>query len=288
MGDVGAWPLRAAWLALPLAAASALSAAVAARSGPVAAVLTVLLWGGWAGGLVAALAPHPLGLTALRVLSPAALVAAAWAFLDRGPSPASLAAAAGGVVVVLAVLAPPTVDALVDGASYGPERRMALRVPAPLLLGPLPLAVAVAIAGVAAGPLLLAAEAWLAGAAALAVGLPLARVALSALHGLSRRVVVFVPAGFVLADRTVLGEPVLVPRATMARLAPAVRGTSALDLSARALGLLLQVDLAEPATFPLRRGRHDIDEQRATAFLVAPMRPGAFLRHAASSRLPVG
>src|SRR5438045_2363909 len=44
--------------------------------GPVQIVASVGLWSGWVVGLVATVAPHPIGLTALRLLVPAAVVAA--------------------------------------------------------------------------------------------------------------------------------------------------------------------------------------------------------------------
>lgn len=280
--------MRIAWVALPATMAVALGNALSAHSTPVATVLAVACWLGWAAGLVAALVPHPVGLTALRVLAPAALLAGAWSATADGAGPAAVVAVAGGALALLAVVAPTTVDSFVDGASYGPERRMALRAPAPLILGPLPLAVAVVVAGTLAGPLLLAAGQWAVGAVALVVGAVAARTAALALHGLSRRWVVFVPAGFVLADRTALGEPLLLPRPAIASIGPAERGTGALDLTARAAGLVLEVRLAEPLTFPVRTGRDSIDNRRVDAVLIAPVRPGALLRRAREARLPIG
>ena len=66
------WCARLSWALLPLAAGDALADALAdwSRAGVVA---TVLLWGAWAAGLVALLAPRPWGLTALRVVAPSAV-----------------------------------------------------------------------------------------------------------------------------------------------------------------------------------------------------------------------
>ena len=108
---------------------------------------------------------------------------------------------------------PTTGDVLLNGSSYGHERRLPLRVPGPVLLGPLVLAWAAIVAPLVAGPLLLAARAWIAGAAVLVLGLPLAAVGVRSLHGLARRWLVLVPAGLVLHDHQALVEPVLFPAA---------------------------------------------------------------------------
>jgi hypothetical protein len=180
-----------------------------------------------------------------------------------------------------------TIDAFVDGASYGAERRWALRIPAALLFGPLPLAWAVIVTGVAAGPLLLASGRWIPGAIAVVVGLPAAAVALRALHGLARRWVVFVPAGFVLVDATTLQQPVLFPRAVVAGIAAAEQGTGATDLTAGALGLVVEVRLVDPVTAGRRVGRRGSEDVVLRAFLISPVRPGALLLAGEAHRLPI-
>ena len=140
------------------------------------------------------------------------------------------------------------------GSSYGDERRMPLRVPGPLLAGPLVLVWAVAVAGVAAGPLLLAARQWVAGAAAMAAGLPAAGVAVRSMHTLARRWLVFVPNGLVVHDPLVLVEPVLLRRADVRSLGPAPADTAALDLTRGALGLALEVRLVPPVSLCSRPG----------------------------------
>src|SRR4051812_13664908 len=166
--DAGVWPLRVVWALLPLIAGpllsgSAISGLLDDRSRPVGWVAGVLAGLGWAAGVVAVLAPHPLGLTAMRVLAPAALGVAVLAvpFGDAGAA-AEVAALALGVICLSAVVAGSTIDAFVDGASYGAERRWGLRIPANLLLGPVPLAWLVIVGAAAGGPLLLAAGQWLA------------------------------------------------------------------------------------------------------------------------------
>src|SRR5439155_11041237 len=87
-----------------------------------------------------------------------------------------------------------------NGPAYPNERRFPLRAPAALLVLLAPLAWAVAVAGLTTGPLLLAARQWAAGAVASIAGFALAGVMIRALHTLSRRWAVLVPAGLVLHD----------------------------------------------------------------------------------------
>jgi hypothetical protein len=231
------------------------------------------------------LAPRSAGLTAARVVVPAGAAATVAAAVAGEPSPVGLGVAAAATVLVLA---PTTGAVFVDGSSYGDERRLPLRPPAALLLGPVELAWAVAVAGVAAGPLLLAAEQWAAGGAALAVGLPAAWFAARSLHGLARRWVVFVPAGLVVHDPLTLLDPVLLHRRLVRTIAPAPPGHPGLDLTAGAAGLHLVVDLAEAVPVTLQRpGKRLGEPATATAVRIAPTRPGAVLDEAARRRLPV-
>src|SRR4029453_7501552 len=71
------WLVRLAWASLPITAGSAAGDALAGWSTPPRTLAEVLLWAAWATGLVALLAPHPIGLTALRVVAPTFAVLAA-------------------------------------------------------------------------------------------------------------------------------------------------------------------------------------------------------------------
>src|SRR5436853_356968 len=81
------------------------------------------------------------------------------------------------------------------------------------------------LAAPAAGILLLAAKQWVAGAIVLVLANGAAFVAVRALHGLSRRWVVFVPAGVVLHDPMATADPVLFPRQVIETLRPAPADT---------------------------------------------------------------
>jgi hypothetical protein len=256
-------------------------------SRPVQVVASIGLWLGWAAVLVATLVPTTVSLTALRVAAPAAVVAAVAAVVADGASAATVVGLVGALLAALAAFWPGTGEAFVAGSSYGDERRMPLRVPGPLLAGPLVLVWAAAATGVAAGPLLLAARQWIAGAAVLAVGLPVAVVAIRSLHTLARRWLVFVPNGVVVHDPLALAEPVLLRRADVRSFGPAAADTAALDLTRSALGLALEITLAAPVSVVLARGgRHGVSEATtAAALLVSPTRPGAVLAEARRRRL---
>lgn len=284
----GAWPIRVLWLTLPLTVAPALDAAMADRSSAVAAVVAVLAWAAWTAGVVATFVPRTVGLTGLRIAAPVLPLVTAWAASVDGveTTPAVVALVAGTLTAVVA-FAPTTGDAFVNGSAYGAERRFALRVPGALVFGPIPLLWALGVAGVIVGPLLLAAGQWVVGGLALAVGWPLAGLVASSLHQLSRRWLVFVPTGVVVHDLGAVG-PQLMRRQTIRSFGPAPADTTAHDLTAGALGLALRIELVEPITLELRRGRGappppvDTDE-----VLITPTRPGAVLREAAERRLPV-
>lgn len=280
------WIVRLAWLSLPLTAGSVVADALDGRSTSVQLVVAVLAWATWAAVVLAVLLPRPIGLTALRVAATAAFTGAVWAAADADTG-AALAALAG-VPLVLALL-PETGTWFVNGAAYGDERRYLLRAPGALLMGPIPLSVAVVVAGALAGPLLLAARQWVAGAAALAIGLPAARVCAKALHQLTLRWAVLVPAGFVLKDHVTLLDPVFFKRATIDVLHPAPAGTDSLDLTARAPGLALELVLREKEPVMLvTPGKRANQPGNVGRLLFTPTRPGALLLAAEQRRIPVG
>jgi hypothetical protein len=285
----GPWPARITWALLPLAVGPALGDALDGSTRAVALTGAVLAWGTWATVLVAVIIPRTVSLTALRIAAPAALVTAAWAGLVGDVGWADLVGVTWAALVGVAALAPTTGDAFVNGSSYGDERRLPLRVPGPLLLGPLPLAWAVAVAGPVGTALLLAARQWVAGFALLVVGVPAAAMAVRALHGLARRWVVFVPAGLVLHDHHALVDPVLFPRSSIAGLGPAPAVTDgAMDLTLRSLGLALELRLREPLEVAPRRPDRAVQVEAVDRLLFAPTRPGELLAEAGRRRIPIG
>jgi hypothetical protein len=279
------WALRVAWVSLPFAAGPAWADALDGADAAIRTTASVGLWAVWAVVLLATLLPRPVGLTAVRVAAPAALAAAVAAAAAGHASAPALAATLAAAALALA---PEVGRVFVNGAAYGDESRHLLRPPGPLLLGPLELAWAVTVAGVAAGPLLLADRQWVAGALAVAVGGPAAALAARSLHGLVDRWAVFVPAGLVLHDHLALTDPFLFRRSSVTRLGPATVGTDALDLTQRSPGLALALRVDAEVSLPVARPRARLPEMTpARALMFTPTRPGAVLAEARRRRFPV-
>ena len=193
--------------------------------------------------------------------------------------------------VVLAVAAlPELAGELVDGLSYGDERRLLLKPPFALYLGPLPLAWLAVVAGASAGPLLLASQLWIIGVPALATGWPLAYWGWRSLHQLSRRWVVFVPNGFVIHDLLTAREPFLLRRQDVVSIGPAAADVDLdspelVDVSANSLGIVLEARLdGHVEIVPRERGVSQVRE--AERVLFGPTRPGAVLAEARERRIP--
>ena len=122
------------------------------------------------------------------------------------PGPAALLAVVAGAAVAVVAFHPQVGRAFVQGSAYGDEARFPLRPPGQLVLGPLPVLWVALAAAVAGGPLLLAARQWAVGAVVSAVAVGLLVVLPRRFHLLSRRFLVFVPAGLALHDHLVLAE----------------------------------------------------------------------------------
>ncbi|TML85915.1 MAG: hypothetical protein E6G06_21595 [Actinobacteria bacterium] len=277
------WVVRVSWIALPFTAGPPLADALDAASRPVQLVASSGLWTGWAVGVVAVLVPHPLSLTALRIVAPASVVAVVAAATADHVSALALVWA---TVSATWAFAPAFGLACVNGPAYPNERRFPLRVPGALLVGPLVLAWALAIAGVTVGPLLVATRQWVAGAIAIVVGAPVAVLLTRSMHVLSRRWAVFVPAGLVLHDPLTLADPVLFPRQTVEVLRPAPADSDSLDLTQRAPGLALELLLLDKVELTLvKPGVRAGEPGRTTRLLFTPTRPGAVLEQARTRRI---
>ncbi len=276
------WLQRICWAALPFAAAPAVSGALDGSAGAIAATVGLGSWALWVVVMVASLVPLPLSLTLVRTLAPLAVPLTAWAALVdtdiTGLVSVALAVAGAGLS-----LSGWVADAFVDGGSYGEERRFALRIPVAFLAGPIPVFWSICAAALAGGVLLLASGHLLAGIPLLALGLAVTRRAAPAFHALSRRWLVFVPAGLTVVDHLALAEPVLLPRSAIASVERALVGSEATDLSGSAPGAAIEIGLATPVDAAVR---HDTADEGADivalrAVLVTPSRAGVVLAEAA-------
>jgi hypothetical protein len=284
-----AWVLRPVWAALPFTLWPALGEALRHHSQAVRVTASAGSWAVWAVVLLATLVPHPAGLTVLRCVTPAALgCAIAAAGSGQASTIAASAAVAWAAVVATLSFLPRTGVLFVNGPAYPNERRFLLAVPGALLLGPVELT-GLAVSGLPiAAALLLAARQWAAGAVTTVVAVAAVVWLGRALYGLTRRWVVFVPAGLVLHDPMALTEPVLFPKRVIDTLGPAEQGSDSLDLTIRAIGLALELRLKEKMPMTRLVGPRRRPEEGASArLLFTPTRAGAVLAEAASRQIRV-
>jgi hypothetical protein len=280
---------RMVWASLIGLLGFGIGSGLADASRSVQLVATGLAWIGWTIGLASLAIAHPVGLTALRLLLPATVVTGVWvAVSDSIPLTQRVCAVIAVLLVLISVASAETATWCIDGPSYPNECRYALKTPPGMLLISA-LSATATVGSLIGGPVLLAARQWIAGVAVCVLAVGLCWLTLRSLHQLSRRFVVFVPAGFVLHDPLVVLDPVLFRRNVIERLALAEVGTDSLDLTRGAPGTPIEVFLSEKVELTklsddLRTG----EAGRTARFLASPMRPGAVLREATTRKLPVG
>jgi hypothetical protein len=285
-----AWAVRGLWALLPFTVWPAIGAALRHDPSAVRSTAVVGAWVVWGAVLVAALVRTPLALTTLRCAAPAVVAAAVAAVFTGDPSAAAMVGAVTWSAVLTAVVfLPATAIVWVNGPAYANERRFPLVAPGPLLLGPIEVAWALLVGLPSAAALLLADGRWVLGGVLAALAVPTVLVLGRALHGLSRRWLVFVPAGIVVHDRASLADPVLFRRPVIASLAPAPAGASAdsLDLTHGAPGLALELRLLDAVALAPAGAGGSGGDQAAWGVLVTPGRPGEALAYAAAHHLPV-
>ena len=259
------WCARVCWALLPVTTGTAFADALAGWSTAPALAAAIMLWLAWAAGLVVMFVPRPWGLTFLRVVAPAGVICSTFTVTSTSVAAAVLALV-GALVAAALALSTPIAAATANALAYGDEWRVPLRIPMPLLVGPVPVAVVVIAAGATVGILLLAAGHLILGVVLTVVGLPAAFLVARALHALSLRWLVFVPAGLAIVDPLSLVEPTLVRREEIAAVHP-YSGTASdeelLDLRIGTLGGSILIELREPVGFTRRR-------DRKTASVVSP------------------
>lgn len=278
------WAMRLSWLSLPFTTGAVLADALDDHSTAVQVTAALLAWTAWTIVVLGLLVRRPAALTLLRIVAPLAFIWCLVAAVDAGRGAFGLALT--GVTVVIAFI-PETGAWLVNGAAYGYERRYPLRAPGAVLAGPIELSWLFLATAVSAGPMLLAARQWVVGGAALVIGVPVAVLMARALHALSMRWVVLVPAGLVLKDHVTIVDPVLFQRADIESLQPASADTEALDLTARSPGVAVELRLREPATFALVRPRTQPTTVHTLSLFFTPTRPGALLADAGTRRIRI-
>lgn len=285
--------LVAVWVTLPLSAGGAVAEALDGWSRAPEVLAAILCWTAWALALLGLLVPRPVGLTVARVVAPLFAVVALLVLAAGRADPLPAGIAAGTTLVAAVLVARPAVAlAAANGIAYGDEIRFPLRVPPALFLGPLPVARLALGAAIASGPLLLADARYAAGAAAIVVGLPVALLTGRALHALSMRWAVLVPAGLVVVDPLTLSDPVLLHRDRIVamRATGPVRapGGEALDLRLGATLGSVAITLDRPVeVFRATHGRRGAHALRTHEIHIAVLERDQFLDCSTRRRLRV-
>jgi hypothetical protein len=281
------WCARVTWALLPVTAGSALADATVSWSTAPARTAAVILWLVWATGLLALFAPRPVGLTFLRLAAPCGFLCVVLSLTSASTGSAALAIVGSGIAAILALSAPIAMAAA-NALAYGDEERFALRIPMPLLLGPVPIAVVLAGFGIATGPLLLADERYVGGVVATIVGFFVTFLIARAMHPMSCRWLVLVPAGIAIADPLTLTEPVLVRREhieSLRRTTSTAMPASALDLRLGTIAGGVRMELSERVEFGRRRGRADAEILATQLVTVAVVRADAAIAQARTRRI---
>lgn len=286
--QVWIWAVRVLWFVLPLSLQPAIDAAWPASDSGLGWALRAEFWVFFAIGVCSTVLPLPATLVYLRVFGWGAVIASIAAAFASGSELISVIAGAHCCVLLALLLSSNVGDVFVDGASYGDERRMLLRPPAPIM-AITPLIGTMLFLSVAAPPLFLASRRWVTGVILSLAGLFVAIVMWRSLLQLARRWAVFVPNGMVFHDLATMTEPVLFRRTAIERLGAADKNTPARDFSQGAAGLLLEVELTDPAPLSLiardPNGKRIAEAAEVRRFLFAPTKPGALLDEAEARRI---
>lgn len=282
---VTVWLARAAWLAVAALGGAAVGDALDGRSGPVQVVGTAGAWLGWAAGAVGLAVAGVATLTLVRTVVPGSLVVAAVTLIGGADAGREIALVAPAVAATAIVSSAEFGRVYIQASAYGDELRFGLRPPFGYLLAS-GVTWVIAVAAIVLAPLAWAAGAW-------AAAPPLTLVAAASLyllpvrwHQLSRRWLVFVPAGIVVHDPVVLADTLMVRRHEVTSVLLDDRGAArqtAADLTGPTPGIAVEVTLAKPTTAVLAaRPRNPTGTPiHLSAFVVSPTRPGAALRAAA-------
>jgi len=292
MSSAVVWVARAAWLALAVVGGSAVGDALDGRSRAVQVVGTAAAWVGFGAGAAALAVAGVITLTLARTVVPGSLVVAAFALAGGAGAGPVLSLVVPAVAATGAVATAELGRVYLQASAYGDEERFGLRPPVGYLLASA-VTWLVAVTAVVAAPLAWAARAWLVAAVATAVAALAAAALPRRWHQLSRRWLVLVPAGVVVHDPVVLADTLMLRSGAIDSIGLDGDGTArhrAADLTGPAPGVGVEVRLAEAASavFAARPSAPTGTAIHLTALVVAPTRPGSFLRSAAARGLPVG
>ena len=274
------WSMRILVGCLPFVGAG-VGALLETRSTAIQIVGTVLAWLIWGLIVLASFISHPISLTVLRMGSP--VVAGFLVFIATTYQGSTLQVinAAIGFAVLLISFSAEIGSIYVQASAYGDERRFLLRPPV-AFVAPVAISVVIVDFFIIATPMFFAARIWLAGAISL-IGLAACiKFMAPRIHQLSRRWLVFVPAGFVVHDEIVLSINLMIKKQELVDIQLARDDTQAADLSALTWGVPLELSFNKTLDVSLTAigARHlkTVSAIHATSIIIAPSRPGAVLR----------
>ena len=274
------WVLRVLVAVLPFVGAS-IDALVASNSVAVQNTTVGLAWSLWAICIFSVFFLHPITLTLLRLVSPVIATVLILVATKNVAQTAEVFCAAIGVAILLLSFNADIGNEFVQASAYGDEKRFLLRPPVALVT-PVVIASTILIIVTICAPLLLAAKNIWIGLACTATSALSIWFLARRIHQLSRRWFVFVPAGFVVHDETLLGTNLMIRKQDLINLQFAERNSQAADLTAVTWGVPLELSFKQPQDVSLTSlsAKHlkSLSAIHASSVLIAPSRPGAVLR----------
>lgn len=274
------WALRVLVGCLPFIGAE-VSALLDGQSTSTQTTGTCLAWLVWGAIVIASFVTHPITLTLLRIGTPVVSSFLIVVAATQGASSLQIISAAVGIAILLLSFSAELGGVYVQASAYGDEKRFALRPPV-VLITPVVIATLVVDVSIISAPLLLAENNWLVAAIALFGSIISVKYLIPRIHKLSRRWLVFVPAGLVVHDEIVLSMNLLIKKQDLNQMQLARDNSSAADLSALTWGVPLELSFNKPLDVSLSAigARHlkAVSAIHAQSVLIAASRPGAVLR----------
>ena len=250
------------------------------RSDAVQITGTALAWAVWGVVVIASYISHPITLTVLRIGTPVVASFMIFVAVTQGFSGSQIISAAVSVAVLLLSFSAEIGAIYVQASAYGDEKRFALRPPV-VLVAPILLSALVADLSILGLPMLVAAKNWSVAAVALIGFFVSGKYLLPSIHLLSRRWLVFVPAGIVVHDEVVLSINLMIRKQELLQIKLARDNSAATDLSALTWGVPLEFSFNKPLDVALTsigaKHLNSVSAIHAQSVLVATSRPGAVL-----------
>ncbi|MHB1090810.1 MAG: hypothetical protein ACYC06_11525 [Ilumatobacteraceae bacterium] len=270
-----AWLARLLWLVAAIIPNNLVDS-LPQHSAALRYTITIEFWTLWAIVTIALWIYHPLTLTIVRSLAPVITVHLFIGINDADTAAVAIASATCALLVCLIIFTANYGAVHVQAGAYGNEQRLLLRLPVPLIL---PVGMTYLLLEIVSEftPLWIADGQWVLGGVGLVTSAVLMWKVAPRIYQLSRRWLVFVPAGVVLHDPMLLSEVLMLQRNEIVSIALAPADTQAIDLTGFTRGVPLEVQLREMTDVRLTpfaaRLFKTTDALHVQAFLVAPTQP---------------